>query len=221
MVERGEKQIILDSMLLTFTKSKKWPAIVLIFLICGVALDTYSQTTNLIPSNLFLTDNGRIFRYRPSGERVVNIKTIQEAQKSIESRPADQDPEDHWGQSTNGFQLALRFEKAVFTNGESVVATTLMRNVTKQPQTYFKPIKFLVMKDAKTLKRKDDNGMIEINLLPMTTLFPQTQNRDRESLDQMYDLSQAGSYVVQAVSDRPIVTSQMVSIVIKNNTPPK
>jgi hypothetical protein len=101
-------------------------------------------------------------------------------------------------------------------NGEPVVVTILMRNVTDEPQAYFRPIHAVATKDGKLLKRKDDTGFKQITMSPGTTLFPQTQHKYQEHLDQIYDLKQTGQYIFQAGRQRPEVTSQYVSILITN-----
>ena len=152
---------------------------------------------------------------------MVHIKDIETATNSPESQPADKDPEGHWGQATNGFQLSLRFEKETFTNGEPIMAITLMRNITSQPQNYFQPVSIVATKDGKPLERKgnknkDEIDMKRITLFPETTVFPQTQQKNHVRLDQIYDLTQSGEYVFQAVCRHPEVASQKVSILIKN-----
>jgi hypothetical protein len=201
-------------------RSKNWLVSILIILAFGVIqVIAGVPSTNSIPPNLFLTDNGSLFWYKNStGERVVHIKDIEAATNSPESRPASQDSEGHWGRATNGFQISLRFEKELFTNGESIVAITLIRNITSQPQNYFRPVQIVATKDGKPLERKDKKeiDVIEITMPPETTVFPQTQQKNRARLDQIYDLTQSGEYVFQAVCHHPEVASQKVSIVIKN-----
>jgi hypothetical protein len=187
-------------------------------LLLGAIVNSSAQTTNVIPPNLFLTDNGFLFWFGHTRERLVDINKIKEAKASKESRPADQDVEGHWGQATNGFQLSLRFEKGIFSNGEPVVAVTLMRNITNQPQNYFRPVYIVATKDGKPLKRKDnkDINVIEITISPKTTLFPQTQKREIERLDQIYDLAQSGEYLFRAECRYPEVASKQVSVLITN-----
>ena len=198
---------------------KNWLVSILMFLAFGIIqVIAGVPSTNSIPPNLFLTDNGSLFWYKHStGERVVHIKDIETATNSPESRPADQDPEGHWGRATNGFQISLRFEKELFTNSESIVAITLMRNITSQPQNYFRPIQIVATKDGKPLERKDKKeiDVIEITMPPETTVFPQTQQKNYVRLDQIYDLTQSGEYAFQAVCRHPAVTSHKVSVVIK------
>jgi hypothetical protein len=187
--------------------------IAIVLIVFYSALLATAQTTNVIPENIFLTDDGQVFWYKP-GIRLMDVRKIKQAQESPESRPAEQDPEGHWGLATNGFQLSLRFAKSTFTNGEPALATVLIRNITTTNQTYYRPIEVLVTRDGNLLKRKDDNGIIEINMPPDKTLFPQTQNRYVQNLCNLYDLSEPGEYLVQAVSGHPPATSKTVSIFV-------
>lgn len=190
-------------------------------LACALVQGGFAQSTSFIPPNLFLTDNGRLFWYRSSGERVVDVAMIREAEKSLESRPSDDYLQGNWGQATNGFQLSLRFGKSIFTNGEPIMATILMRNITDTPQTYYRPIKIIVEKDGKVLRRKNESGLLESHAPPMKTLFPQTQDKYIRNIQRIYTLSSDGKYLVQAVSGRPSVSSKSVSITITNGFQPK
>jgi hypothetical protein len=174
-----------------------------------------AQMTNVIPTNIFLTDGGFLFWHRQHGERVVDMSKIKEAGRSPESRPAQQDSEGHWGSADNGLQMSLRFEKPTFTNGEAINALLFLRNVTNHPVVYSRPTRVLATKDGKTLKRNDDTGVIRILRPAETTVFPQTQQKNHEWLDQIYDLTQSGEYLFQAECRRPKTTSQKVSIIIK------
>ncbi len=176
----------------------------------------FAQTTNVIPTNIFLTDDGKVFWYKSNGERVIHLSTVTQAQDSKESQLADKDPEGHWGLSTNGFQLSLRFEKNIFTNGESVVATVLMRNVSAQSESYFRPIRILAVKDGQQMRRKNDTGIINITMSPETTIYPQTQHKYRVDLAEEYDLSTNGGYIFTATCTTPAVFSQPVSIFLTN-----
>ena len=48
-------------------------------------------------------------------------------------RPAEDDPEGHWGAPSEGYQLSIRLEKETFTNGEPITASVLLRNVSDRP----------------------------------------------------------------------------------------
>lgn len=211
-------------MRLTFFRINFAAAIGILALLCGMSATSTAQIhmpaipaaqmTNAIPTNIFLTDENSLFWYRHH-ERLVEVKRIKTAASLPESRPANQDPEGHWGEATNGLQLSLRFEKETFTNGEPIDAIVFVRNVTNQPIVYYRPALILATKDGKFMKRKDDDGMILINMPLETTVFPQTQQKNHKQLDQVYDLTQPGEYIFQAVCNHPEVASQKVSVLIK------
>ena len=184
--------------------------------LCCAVWNVFAQTTNSIPQNLYLTDNGKIFWYR-SGHKLVDLKAIERAELSKESRPANEDPEGNWGGATNGFQLSLRFEKTIFTNGEPVVATTLMRNVTNVEETYFYPIQIIATKNGCKLEPRNKSEVIEVTVSPMKKLLPQTQCRRQINLNQEYNLSTNGEYDFQAICLHPNITSKIVPIKIATN----
>ena len=171
-------------------------------------------TTNRIPANVFLTDEGPrpLFWYRRSGERLIEVRRIEEAQHSKECRPASEDSEGHWGPVTNGFQLSLRFAKEVYSNGEPVAATILVRNVSGVRQQYMFPARVVAAKDGNPLKRKGDIGVTIAG--PFRFLYPQTQARYQEDLKQVYGLT-PGEYTFWATSDNGLPNSARVTIEIR------
>jgi hypothetical protein len=189
----------------------------LAFIAFGVGRGAAAQTTNSIPSDLYLTDNGFLFWQTHSGETVVNVKAIQDAKGNPESRPAEEYPQGNWGDPTNGFQLSLRFQKEIFTNGEPLLATTLMRNVTNTALTYYFPAQIIARKDGRALQRKGGLGVIQISMLPEKTVFPQTQIKYQEKLNDQYDLSKTGTYFFQAVCHHPEVSSKSIAVLITNS----
>jgi hypothetical protein len=180
----------------------------------GEGSPSVPPTTNCIPSNVFLTEGGLrpLFWYTRSGERLVEIRTIEAARRSRESHPASEDPEGHWGQATNGFQLSLRL-KEVYTNGEPVVATMLVRNVSNMRLQYLFPARVVAAKDGSRLKRKDDIGVMIVRA--STALYPQTQARYQENLSQVYDLT-PGEYTCWAACDEWLPTSGTVKVIIRD-----
>lgn len=181
-----------------------------------VAIPSVSaQTTNCIPENTFITDDGRVFWYQ-HGQRLIDVSKIEQAKQSQESVPAEQDPQGNWGEQANGFQLSLRFEKQVFTNGEDIVGTILIRNIATNAQTYFRPAYIAAMKDGKPVKRLNDVKIKELTVSPETTLFPQSQHKSKEHLNQEYNLLETGKYEFQAACSRPQVTSKTVTIIVTN-----
>lgn len=198
-------------------------AVVGLTFVAGVVSNAVAQLTNVIPENVFLTDDGHVFWYKP-GKRFVDTKKIREALDLPESRPADQDPDGHWGMPTNGFQLSLRFNKLVFTNNEPVVATLLLRNATNSPVKFLRasithqpsPINVLAFRGKMPLSRKSFSGPIDVISANEITIYPQTQCKYAVRLNDYYDLSGSGEYVFQAAYEQGGVTSQYVAITITN-----
>lgn len=179
-----------------------------------------SGTTNSIPQNLFLTDDGFVFWYKSSqpGQRFVSVAKIEEAAKSPESRPAEQDPEGNWGNVVGGIQVSLRLQSSTFTNGEPVRVTMLVRNVTNRVITHYWP-HVVISKNGKPLERNGGAG-VDITAIPLADVFPQTQHKYVRTLNKDYDLSENGEYTLQAVCKEPAARSKEISILI-TNAPPK
>ena len=87
---------------------------------------------------------------------------IEQAKRAKDSRPTEDDPEGNWGQISEGFQLSIRFSKDTFTNGEPVIASILLRNVSDRPITYYvsypkdDEMKLSVRRGQEQLSRKDE-----------------------------------------------------------------
>ena len=198
---------------------------VAVALLMGSIVGGSAQLTNCIPPGIFLTDaDSYIVVESPGHWRIpdaILASKIRQAGTLPESRPADQDPEDNWGIVTNGLQLALQLKSTAYTNGEPVRATMFMRNVTNEPIVYWRPTGVEMFKDGKSLGRKSAHfGPDGIALgdwasgHPEITLFQRTQHRFVISLNDYYDLSEPGDYVVRAVCHHPEVASKEVHILI-------
>jgi hypothetical protein len=176
-------------------------------LLCTTGIPSAEEvaTTNSIPTNIFLTDENRLFSYK-NGKRLIDAKRVKDAEKAKESRPADQDPEGHWGKVVDGFQLSLRFERQEFSNGEPIIVSILMRNVSDKRLTYIRetvngrpsPIYVAVWKEQEKLKLETDDNLVPRASATKVDLYPRTQHRYRLRLDKFYDLSKPGVYSVQA-----------------------
>jgi hypothetical protein len=180
--------------------------------------------TNIIPANLFLTDDGKLFWYGSSKRRVIHLKDIAAAESSPESRPADSDPEGNWGAPSNGFQLSLRFAKQEFTNGEQIVATMLLRNITNVPEKFDRlyvagrpsPINLLVFSEQEQLRLEGDDGEINVISATEVTIYPQTQLKFSVKVNDYYNLSRGGKFFVKASYGRQNeIASQKVPIEIR------
>jgi len=146
--------------------------------------------------------------WHQNGKTVVAVNKIEEAKRSTESRPADEDPEGHWGPVTNGLQLSIRFEKTKYVTGEPITAILLIRNVSDKQESYPRafigkqpsPIEVTVLKGDKQLELKDKNGLLVVSATEVS-LHPQSQHKYEVKLDHFFDLSQVGEYDVQAHLD--------------------
>lgn len=119
-----------------------------------------------------------------------------------ECLPADQFPEGNWGVATNGIQLSLRVDKTDYTNGETVLATILIRNVSNTIAPYHStmvadrdgPVRFNVLS-------KDNHRVEPVQWGAVEGLSadvpPGCQRRFVERFDKDYRLTN-GTFFVQA-----------------------
>jgi hypothetical protein len=107
----------------------------------------------------------------------------------------------------------LRFEKEAYTNGEPVVATMLVRNISGVLEENTFTARVVAERDGSRLKRNDDTGLIRSG--PFRVLQPQTQARYQESLNRVYDLT-PGEYTFWATSGHSLPSSGKVKITIRN-----
>jgi hypothetical protein len=99
---------------------------------CAICCFTGLSQTN----KFFITDDPA----GHNGDRIVfSPQQIEAAKHAPECRPAEQDPEGHWGTNTEGFQVSLRLSKGTFSNGEPIVATIILRNVSNRELRYGEP----------------------------------------------------------------------------------
>jgi hypothetical protein len=169
-----------------------------ILFISVIGLNILAQTTGSRSStNFFRTDNRSGFD--------AESKDDEERSEIKESRPADQDPDGHWGPALDGLQLSLRFKKQAYTNGENIIAIVLIRNVSSNSidydamytSAYPSPINISASKDQERLKIKkppDWHG----GSLRRTQLPPQSQDKYEVNLNQFFELGKGGEYVFQA-----------------------
>lgn len=145
---------------------------------------------------------------------------IERAKSAKESRPAQEDPEGHWGPVQEGFQLSLRFEKASFTNGQPVVACLILRNVSdrrlRYSQSYYgseADWRLILMRDQDRVYGRDEPKPgasfaerlkgIHQGSYGSWPLEAGTQRRFFLDLNKVFDLATNGEYVVQVVRTVP------------------
>src|SRR5882724_9624279 len=158
-------------------------------------------------TNVFYpTDDGYLFQNEKNGSKKhLDSQKLEAAKTMRECFPAKDFPEGNWGEVKHGYQLSLRFNQPVYTNGDPIMATLLLRNVTNKVVEYASlpvgwddgPIGFEVT---------GRNGQ-NIPQHPYTIGFvqgqstegvsPQTQVKFLERLDKRFDLTK-DTYSVQA-----------------------
>ncbi len=155
-------------------------------------------------TNFFITvPPSAVFRSPPPQE-------IAASHGAKESRPAAQDPEGHWGGTTEGFQMSVRFEKESFHAGEPIVAIVLIRNATSRKVFYRdfislktdSPVCQFDVLDAQPqpVARLDAKAPSDITDGPHIprVLDPGTQCRYEVKLDAKFKLDQPGKYSIRA-----------------------
>jgi len=68
-----------------------------------------------------------------------NPQQVEAARRAPESRPAELDPEGHWGTITSGFQMGIRFATNTFALGQPIKATVIIRNASTNSLVLFYP----------------------------------------------------------------------------------
>ncbi|HTR43384.1 MAG TPA: hypothetical protein VMH87_17365 [Pseudomonadales bacterium] len=155
-------------------------------------------------SLFYVTDDGFLV-YKSHKQITLNPQKVEEAKKSKESLPAAAYPEGNWGNVQNGFQLSMRLKKISFTNGEPIVATILLRNVTNQILSYpliniagrDGPIGLVIVDDKGNdiLPESDDITIISAH---ESSIFPGTQKKFVELLNQTSAFKTNKNYSVYA-----------------------
>ncbi len=183
---------------------KKFGIRLLVISCLFISLWAYAVETNTVQSlkvsgRYWLTESTRAkqgFAMWP--EKVAGDKILRE------SLPAAEFPEGNWGEVTNGCQVSLRFDKRVFTNGEPIEGTVLVRNMTNQIIYYIyhpsghwdSPIGFVVTTpDGIKPPNSKASGVFYGGMT--YTLEPKTQHKHWKDLTKDYKLTN-GVYSVHA-----------------------
>lgn len=152
-------------------------------------------------TNLFL--NVEDFNFAANGMTVAYMdkKKLEQAKKSDQSKPENQDPNGNWGTASEGFRLSLRFVKPEYTNGEPIEAIVLARNASQQTLNYVTgssdwDLHFLAY-DSKNrplqdLHPTDFYGTGSKDLV----VFPGTQRRFIVKLNRHFNFEPPGDYTV-------------------------
>jgi hypothetical protein len=135
----------------------------------------------------------------------IPIKIINSFKNVWFSLPAEKCPEGNWGAPQAGFQLSLQINKSTFTNGESIVAQLLLRNVTNHKGYYdFLHVRFgdgpvsFDAEDSKGNVLKLNDGLVDHIEGPHNgSLMPGSQVWFFERVDKRYNFSN-DTFTVQA-----------------------
>lgn len=152
--------------------------------------------------------------YFEGGERKTNTFLLAKTRAAPECRPAALDPEGNWGSPQDGGQLSVRFRKAVFTNGEQIIATFYIRNIADKTLSYlssgpsdwsFGIVVFREGEGKRVLSKIEENDIIHPGTLRMSRSSDRIrdfsvqigmQDQKEVSLSRLYDLTRPGRYYV-------------------------
>jgi hypothetical protein len=179
----------------------------------------HSNTTNnrmrpllaplLVSAFVFHAPAGAAQTFRTYRAQVSTDTNVQEVVPSggPESRPADQDPDGHWGAPTEGFQLSVRFPTNTFLLGDPIVAYAYLRNVTNSYREYFfglepmaSPVCDVVISDARGQELPCKKRFNLMGSSGTSRVQPLMQNRYWVRLDTIVDLRRPGDYTVRATA---------------------
>lgn len=203
----------MDNLVLANMNTQRRPYSTLLFLAASVALKTLWPTSmaaaNVCPESgmystnvifvtvegfdrppLLLTNCTPTTSYNPA-----------EVEKLAECRPEALDLEGNWGAVSEGFRLSLRFPRSPYTNGTSITAVVLLRNVCSVdlkyrfefPETDFR---FEIYKDGMNSVPEVRNPWRQLGSMGVKQwpVYRQTQRRFEIKVDKMFDLP-PGDYV--------------------------
>jgi hypothetical protein len=198
-----------------------------IVLICLLALLAASAQTN----RFYVTDES--MPHHEPKTVVFSPQQIEKAKRAKESRPADEDPEGHWGAPSQGYQLSIRLEKGTFTNGEPVIASVLLRNVSDRPLMYWvstlgRETEVVVAKGQERLSGKDEVkpgatfaerlAHLDVGSSWDCTSPVGSQRRLVLELDKLFDLTTNGQYTAQARRRVPTLDKKSEVWVVSGKT---
>lgn len=110
----------------------QWPGIVLTALL-------FARTAFAAETNVYFLPVDRRAYFGEKAKARAYAEQLEAAKNSPESRPAELDPEGHWGAIVSGFQLGIRLSTNTFAVGELIKATVIVRNTTTNSLKLFAP----------------------------------------------------------------------------------
>jgi hypothetical protein len=160
-----------------------------------------------------------IFHVGKDAQAIATAEQMKRETNSVESRPAELDPDGNWGTVVDGVQISIRLSTNVFTLGQPINATALVRNTTTNqvllPAPQYLSIKFLV-RDSKgnPLPPPEPEKVLQISGPPALGLPGHRQLRFADNLQRLYSLTTPGIYHVSAQDSllvNPVTPGNQVS----------
>lgn len=170
-----------------------------LLIICfAIAESLHASDTNVV---YLMMDP--VFHVGEEAQAIATAEQMKRETNSVESRPAELDPDGNWGTVVDGVQISVRLSTNVFTLGQPINATVLVRNTTTNqvllPAPQYLSIKFSV-RDYKgnALTRPDLEKVLQISGPPALGLPGHRQLRFSDNLQRLYGLTNSGIYHVSA-----------------------
>jgi hypothetical protein len=159
-------------------------------------------------TNLFLNVEDLKVELYGMGSASIDTNKLEQARKSDESKPENEDPKGNWGSPSEGFRMSLRLAKPYYTNGEPIEAVVLLRNISQETLTYFFygpdwSLQFSVS-DSQNHSVKDihPNEPWPLGPKPLD-VFPHTQRRLVFRIDNHFKFPSPGDYSVKVEAKVP------------------
>ena len=175
----------------------------------GTNLFQVADATRSVGDNstnvFYITDRGSTY-IGASGRIETNPQDIAEARTNRESWPAKDFPEGNWGQTVDGIQISLRFDKPVYTNHEPLNVVVLVRNTTNHFLIFLNAndvapgeINFLAYHQSGQFvsPRPRYAGLRQYSAGGVNVIRPGLQRKYGDTLNRTYDLTN-GNYLVEA-----------------------
>jgi hypothetical protein len=165
----------------------------------SLALSAFAEETNVI----YLPVDPKGY-FGEAAKARAHVEQMEAVKGRPECRPAEADPEGHWGAPTAGLQLSIRFQTNVFASGQPIAIRVVLRNVTTNSMTLPNPGPWAV--DFSALNEKQ-HALIATNRAKWYTysgsafvgLPARRQIAYDYRLDDIFDLRNPGNYYISAV----------------------
>lgn len=160
----------------------------------------------------FPTDDGLLMYFDDQRKEFVpDPAKIQEMRNRPECRPAEKDPEGHWGLPQNGFQMSVRLPRNSFVAGDAIPAEMFVRNVSGRELSYAvlvpdKNLKIELRRGEEFVLSKGQSSRADSFAGRLTDvvkdssprlLISGTQHQFTFRLSDLYDLTTPGHYTVR------------------------